>query len=468
MEIDRRARGARFLVQNEIGTIKKGAPKIRVALIYPNSYWVGMSNLGLHTIYHELNRRRDTGCERVFFSPRSRKPHLSIETQRPISKFDCLAISCSFELDYLNILKMLHLAKIPIRSKERPGRFPLIMAGGVFTFFNFRPLANFVDFFVVGEAEEAIHEVMDVISSLFPVTSYQKKQKLLQNLAGVDGVYVPGISQKVKARRIDVNRYDTVSRILSPYTEFKNMYLIELSRGCNRGCKFCLTGSVYGRMRTRDLQRILRAADEGLRHTKRIGLVAAAVSDYPQIDELCQRLSAKGARLSVSSLRPDSLSSALLESLVQSGQRTITIAPEVGSEKLRFFLNKSITDDQVLDAISRARDRGMKRAKLYFMIGLPTETSKDISSLIDLIKRVARILPVKCSITPFIPKPKTPFGDYEIEDKRSLKAKLYEIRGKLKRCPRVSIISESLNRSLLQARLAKGDEKVLESFIGPQ
>lgn len=194
-------------------------------------------------------------------------------------------------------------------------------------------------------------------------------------------------------------------------------------------------------------------------------MVAAAVSDYPEIDELCQRLQWMGAKISVSSLRPDSLTPALLEALYRSGQRTITIAPEAGSQRLRGFINKRITDDQILSAISRVKDRGMKRVKLYFMVGLPTETNDDILSLIELIRRVGRILPVKCSITPFIPKPKTKFGDFEMEGKSSLKAKLGEIRGRFKRYPRISIISEGLNRCLLQAKLAKGDERTLDSFI---
>ncbi len=456
---------ARLLIRSEIGTVKKRAPKLKVALIYPNSYWVGMSNLGFHTIYHELNRREDSGCERAFFSPSPRKPPLSLESQKPLSKFDILAISCSFELDYPNVLQMIRQARIPLWSKERAGGYPLIMAGGCFTFFNFRPLANFVDCFVVGEAEETIHEVMDAISTRHPVTSYQKKRKLLEKLAEIEGVYVPGVSGDVRIRRIDVNRHDTVSRIISPYTEFKNMYLIELSRGCDRGCKFCLTGCVYGGMRTRSLPRILASCQVGLRYTRRIGLVAAAASDYPEIDELCQRLQGMGAKISVSSLRPDSLTPALLEALFGSGQRTITIAPEAGSQRLRYFINKRITDDQILSAISRAGVCGMKKAKLYFMVGLPTETNDDILNIIELIRRAGRILPIKCSITPFIPKPKTPFGDFKMEDKSSLKAKLGEIRGKLKRYPRISIISEGLNRCLLQAKLAKGDEQVLDSFV---
>lgn len=454
-----------LLIRGEIGTVKKRAPKIKVALIYPNSYWVGMSNLGLHTIYHELNRREDSGCERAFFSPSPRKPPLSLESQRPLSRFDVLAISCSFELDYPNVLQMIRQARVPLFSRERAGGYPLIMAGGCFTFFNFRPLANFVDWFVVGEAEEVIHEVMDVINIHFPVTTYRKKRKLLEELAEIEGVWVPGVSRDVRIRRIDVNRHETVSRIISPYTEFRNMYLVELARGCDRGCKFCLTGCVYGRMRTRGLSMILESCRIGLKYTRRIGLVAAAASDYPGIDELCQRLQEMDAKISTSSLRPDSLTPALLDVLNRSGQRTFTIAPEAGSQRLRYFINKRITDDQILSAISRARQRGMKRVKLYFMIGLPTETNDDILSLIELVKKVGRILPAKCSITPFIPKPKTPFGGFEMEAKSSLKAKLGEIRGKLKRYPQISIISESLSRSFLQAKLAKGDESSLDSFL---
>lgn len=456
---------ARLLLSSEIGTVKKKASKLRVALIYPNTYWVGMSNLGFHTIYYELNRREDTGCERVFFSPEARKAPLSLESGSSISEFDILAISCSFELDYLNVLQMLHLAKIPLKWKERTKGFPLIIAGGCFTFFNLRPLIKFVDCFLVGEAEESIHEVMDTISHRPKATNYQKKRKLLEELAKIEGVYVPGVSKEARLRRIDVNKYDTTSRILTPYTEFSNMYLIELSRGCNRGCKFCVSGHVYGRLRTRSLRRVLDCANVGLKYTKRIGLVAAAVSDYPEIDELCGRLQAMGARISVSSLRPDSLTPTLIESLVRSGERTMTIAPEAGTEMLRCSLNKRITDPQILDAIRKARDLGMRKVKLYFMIGLPTESEEDIIGLIDLIKMVAQILPVKASITPFIPKPRTPLGDEEIEDKRELKAKLQQIRDELRSYPKVSIISEGLNRSLLQARLAKGDEGVLDSFI---
>ena len=475
----------RSILEQEIGTVYKRGSKINVALIYPNSYYVGMSNLGFHTIYHELNKRDDTSCERAFFSIEGTNkagsgrrgagttslehgkikvacPLFSLEHGRLLTDFDILAFSISFELDYPNVIQILNCINIPVRRADRTMRHPLIIAGGIFTSFNLMPLSKIVDLFIVGEGEEVIHEFMDLYSSFFPLNTIARKDEFLNEASRIEGVFVPGISNTVHVRRLkDLDKFDTRTRIVTPYTEFKGAFLIEVSRGCSRMCKFCVTGFACGKVRIRSHEKILKTAKEGLKWTSRIGLVGAAVSDHPEIDMVCKGLREMGARISVSSLRADSATPFLVKSLAESGQKTITIAPEAGTERLRRFIGKSIKDIEIIDFVEMAHGSGIKRVKMYFMLGLPGENEEDINGIISLCKRAVEILPIRVSITPFIPKPKTPFQNEKMEDKNILKKKMRYIRSQLARHRKVSITQESIRMALLEARFACGGEDVL-------
>ena len=386
----------------------------------------------------------------------------SLEHGKPLTDFDILAFSISFELDYPNVIRILNRINIPVRRADRTMHHPFIIAGGIFTSFNPMPLSKIVDLFIVGEGEEVLHEFMDLYSSYFPLDTSAQKNNLLNEASRIEGIFVPGVSNTVQVRRLkELDKFETITRIITPFTEFKDTFLIEVSRGCSRMCKFCVTGFACGKMRIRSPEKILKVAKEGLKRTSRIGLVGAAVSDHPEIDAVCKGLRDMGARISVSSLRADSATPFLVKSLAESGQKTITAAPEAGTERLRRFIGKSIKDSQIINFVEMAHGYGIKKVKLYFMLGLPGEKEEDINGIISLCKRAVEILPIRVSITPFIPKPKTPFQDEKMDDKNILKKKMRYIRSQLARYRRVSVTHESIRMALLEARFACGDEDVL-------
>jgi len=486
------------LLSQEKGVIfKDWGGKITVALIYPNTYYVGMSNLGFQSIYYQLNQRPDVVCERVFLPdeedlPEYQRTHthlFSLESQRPLLSFDFVLFSVSFENDYLNILKILKMAELPLLSRDRGGDHPLVAMGGICAFANPEPMADFMDFFFVGEGEELCGEVIDVYKTIRdPV---QEREVFLERLLEVEGVYVPRFYMvryredgrvkevvpygnspvPVKKRRLkDVNNYDTISYIRTPNTEFGAMGLLEVGRGCGRGCRFCLEGEVYRPIRHRSLPAILRAADRASEDSKRIGLVGACVSDYPWIDRLCAALRERGIKISVSSLRVDTVTESLLKALVESGHKTITLAPESGTERLRYLIRKEISDGEILHAVDLIAGSGILNLKLYFMIGLPTETDEDVLAIAELSKKVKhkmlsccrnqrRLGRITLSINAFVPKPWTAFQWVPFEETSSLEAKLKRIRQALKGVANITVTHDLPKWAYLQALLARADRR---------
>jgi radical SAM family uncharacterized protein len=490
-------KAARLLSREEGTVIKPWGGKVAVALVYPNTYYVGMSNLGFQQVYHLLNQRDDTLCERVFLPDRedieeyrrTDTPIFSLESQRPLMDFDIIAFSIPFENDYLNALGILHqMGGIPLKADERGGGFPLVIAGGVTSFLNPEPMADFIDLFVIGEGEEAIDEFFDCYTKNISAG----RKGLLSSLSGVEGVYVPSLykvsyredgtiesftptekaPKKIKRRWIkDVNRAPTLSRIFTPDTEFSVMHLVEISRGCGRGCRFCTAGFIYLPPRVRDPRNLMKDIDEGLEKVDKVGLVSAAVSDYPFIGSLCSPILSRGKRVSVSSLRMDSTTEGLVDALKESGHKTMTFAPEAGTERLRDVINKGISEDDILRSIETAVSRGILNAKLYFLIGLPTETDEDVEGIISLTKRIkrevlgltkeaGRIGTITLSINPFIPKPWTPFQWCPMEDVKSLDRKLRHIRDSLRKEGNVEVSYENPKDSYIQALLSRGDRRL--------
>lgn len=490
----------RRLSLEEGAVIKPWGGKVTVALIYPNTYFVGMSNLGFQQVYYLLNQRDDTLCERAFLPDRedieeyqrTGTPLFSLESQRPLRDFDIIAFSIPFENDYLNALKILQMGGIPLLSEERDERYPLVIAGGVTTFLNPEPMADFMDLFLTGEGEELVNEFIE---------SYQKngsadRKGLLSKLSKVEGAYVPSLYQvtykekgeiasfllkgkapkKVKRRWIrDIDGFPTVSRIFTPDTEFSGMNLVEISRGCGRGCRFCTAGFIYLPPRVRRPEKILKEISQKSEvrseRSEKIGLVSAAVSDYPYINSLCAPLIAKGKKVSVSSLRMDSTTDELVDALKESGHKTMTFAPEAGTERLRNVINKGISEDDILKSIEMAVSRGILNAKLYFLIGIPTETDEDIEGIIRLTMRIkeevlgltkekGRIGTITLSINPFVPKPWTPFQWCPMEDVKSLGNKLRHVREALRKEGNIEVIHENPKASYVQALLSRGDRRV--------
>ncbi|MEK6577358.1 MAG: TIGR03960 family B12-binding radical SAM protein [Nitrospirota bacterium] len=492
---------AKNILNKEEGTIYKGNPGlISVALAYPNRYFVGMSNLGLQSIYSILNRRGDTVAERVFLPDmkdineykRTDTRLFSLESQRMIIDFDILAFSVSFENDYPNILSILSLSGIPLESSERGDEYPLVIAGGVCTFFNPEPISGFVDLFIIGEGEEVIMEFMDLYGQLR--SKGHPRNRMLSSLAQIEGIYVPGLyspsynqdgtikgitagpglPQRIKKRWIrEVDSHTTKTCIRTPDTEFGDMSLIEISRGCKWSCRFCLEGYVYRPLRFRDLKIISKEIRGKNSAIKKIGLVGATVSSYPYFKELFRSLrkDGEGIKISVSSLRADSLSPDLLMMLTESGHKTIALAPEAGSERLRRLINKKLSDEDILKGIEMILRSDIPNIKLYFMIGLPTETTNDIDAILILTRRAQEIMlkigrekgrigRLTLSVNPFIPKPHTPLQWFPMDHVKSLKEKLRYIKKGISLLGNVKIIHELPKWSYIQTLLSRGDRRV--------
>jgi len=487
---------ARRLVDSEIGTIRKSwHQKISIALVYPNRYHVGMSSLGYQTLYDLLNGLDQVVCERAFLpdgkGAETVRP-ATIESGRPIADADIIAFSISFENDYPHLLTILDQAGIPLRSSERGARHPLVIAGGVACFLNPEPIAPFIDCFLLGEAEGILPRFFQVFE---PRTD---KMELLKNLAcRVPGAYVPTFYKAryhedgtlaafepledvpPKIERVylkDLNQISTCSSVVTPHTTFDRSFLIEVGRGCPHGCRFCSAGFIYRPPRFRSIDRLEQTIDRGVRLTNRIGLVGAAVSDLPQIEKLCRKFNDQNIRISFSSLRADRLTPELLSVLKKSNVKTATIAPEVGSERMRRVINKGITEKDVLTAAGNLVENGIPNLKLYFMIGLPGETDADIEAIIKLVKQIKhRFLTssrarrhmgtITVSLNSFVPKPATPFQWAAMDEVRTLKNKIKKIKTELKKVANLRINSDIPRWAYIQAMFSRGDRKVADILL---
>jgi len=459
---------ARQRLEQERGTIcKDWGGKIPIALIYPNSYYVGMSSLGFQTIYGILNCYDNIVCERVFWEPKRVKTEtpISLESQRPIPDFDVLAFSISYELDYFNAVQVLKASGIPILAADRDESHPLVIAGGPCITANPMPLSPFFDCFAIGEGEAILPAFVNTLTEGIE----GKKDKLLKKLAGVPGVYVPSLydGNPIKRQWLrDLDSVATTSVILTPDTEFANMYLIEIARGCGWGCRFCLAGFQFRPLRFRPVDSLLTQAEKGLQYTNRIGLLAAAVSDHPEVGELAHRLHRMDAEISVSSLRVRPFSQALLKALAQSGAQTVTLAPEAGSERLRQTISKCVTESDIIEAVDKIAKQGIRQVKLYFMIGLPTETDADVDELIKLTlnlkERVQETVSrIAITVEPFVPKAGTPFQRLGMAHVDVLNERENRIKNALARSG-IEVRAESVGWSLVQGVLARGDAKLGE------
>ena len=488
---------AHALLAEEQGTVVKDwGGKISVALVYPNTYAVGMSNLGFQTIYRHLNAMPDVVCERVFMPEpadldemrRAQTPPFSLESLRPLTEFHLVGFSVTYEGDYVNVLRLLGMAGIPLRAAARRPHDPLILMGGVCAFSNPEPVAPFMDFVVVGEGEELVVELIAAYRA-----GYRDRTGLLASLAGLEGVYVPerydvayavdgtvadvvardGAPAVVAKRRLrNVNAFETIAAVKTSQAEYGHMALLEVGKGCGRGCRFCLEGQVYRPVRHRSVdalrETVERMAASGER---RIGLVGACVSDYPWLGDLLKIVEDNGMELSISSLRADSLSEGLVAALARGGHRTLTMAPEAGTERLRRSIRKSISDDQLMTACDLVRAHGIPNLKTYFMIGQPTETIEDVEAIPDLARRMLERLRIldptgrpfgrlTLSVSSFVPKPWTPFQWAPFDGAESLQSKLEIIKRGVRHFSNVRVLHENPREAALQALLARGDRRV--------
>jgi len=464
----------------------------KVAIVYPNTYFVGMSNLGLHIIYEEINLRNDSVCERIFLPEKkeleaydkTKTPLMSVETQRPMHQFDVVAFDVTFEMDYFHIPLMLRHGRVPIMGKDRTEFDPIVIAGGPCATFNPEPFADFIDAFIIGEGEGIVSRVLDIIRD--GKMEGLDRHTILRQLADISGVYVPSLYVPIYSEDGEFKGYDiaegvpkTIKRhfemltsggetvVATNYTEFGAMYIIEVARGCGRHCRFCMAGYCFRVPRVRPLDILKEGVERAEKLGKKVGLMGAAISDYPEVDELVNYIRSKDMRYSCASLRADSLTQAVVDGLADSGQKTITIAPETGSERLRRVINKGISEEHLQNAATLSAKSGIQHMRLYIMIGLPTETNEDIEAIVGLAERTqAHMEKVGCkgrltlSINPFIPKPFTPFQWMAMDNQKAVEKKLQYIKKALQKNRRIEVLVESPKEAYIQGVLARGDRRL--------
>ena len=464
----------------------------KVAIVYPNTYFVGMSNLGLHIIYEEINLHPSSVCERIFLPEKkeldvydkTKTPLMSVETQRPMHQFDVVAFDVTFEMDYFHIPLMLRYGRVPVMSEDRTGFDPIVIAGGPCATFNPEPFADFIDAFIIGEGEGIVTAVLERIRK--GRENSESREETIAGLAQIDGVYVPVLytpqyddnkrfvgydiadgAPKIIRRHFEPLTSGGETVIATNFTEFGAMYIIEVARGCGRHCRFCMAGYCFRVPRVRPLDILKEGVDRAEKLGKKVGLMGAAISDYPEVDELVTYIRSKDMRYSCASLRADSLTQAVVDGLAESGQKTITIAPETGSERLRRVINKGISEENLRTAAQLSAKSGIQHMRLYIMIGLPTETDEDIDAIIGLAERTqAHMAEVGCkgrltlSINPFIPKPFTPFQWMAMDHQKSVEKKLQYIKKSLQKNRRIEVLVESPKEAYIQGVLARGDRRL--------
>ena len=472
--------------------------EIRSVLVYPSTYELGMSSLGVQVVHSTLNGRDDTSCERAFLPHlqiqrqlrQNRTPLFSFETQTPLNQFNLIGFSVSFESDYVNIPLTLELAHIPPVAADRTDWDPLIIAGGINISYNPEPITDFVDIFVVGEGEITIHHLMDCISDWRRTGA--SKADLLRSVATVPGFYVPNFyhvdyrddgtiehtraetnaPEKVRASAVaNLDDVKTCTQIHTPNTEFSNAHLIEIVRGCGRQCRFCVADYARRWPRHRSVENTLKLAELARGITDRIGLVGASISDHPQIDEIATGLVEKGFRISCASLRAETVRPPLLDALAESEQGTITIAPEVATENLQRVVNKAIPRERLYHVFEEALKRDILNLRLYFLIGVPYETAADVeaianmaremrSILLPYAKKTGRMGRISFTISPMVPKPHTPFQWVEMEDQKTIARKLDFLKREINSMGGLKVSSASARLAYQEGVFARGDRRL--------
>ena len=488
---------AQDVLSREVGYVTKPhANRLRVALVFPNTYFVGMSNLGFQTIYRLFNDHPDIVCERVFLPPKQELAALreagtrivTLESQTPVADFDVIAFSVSFEWDYTNVLTMLRLAGVPLRAADRDYRHPLVVIGGAVTFVNPEPLAPFADVIAAGEGEALVPALVDAFG-----TSSRSEQ--LRRLAQARGYYIPSFYDVEYAADGTIARYlpregtgappvvrkaalkttDAVdppsTTIFTPDTEFGSRFLVEVVRGCANLCRFCWAGYNYLPVRPFPTDRILQLARAARAHSSRAGLVSIALCDHPDIEHILRRLKDMGYSISPASLLLDDLTPAIVSLLKESGERTLTIAPETGADRLRRVINKTVTNEEILDRAELIFSSGIESLKLYYMIALPTEEDEDLVAIRDLTLQLheimlkharprGRIGRIVASVNPLVPKPGTAYQWLPMVRTDVIERKMQRMRSLVAGIDNVYFNIKSERHSYYQALLSLGDRRI--------
>ena len=467
-------------IRNRIAAKEKNAIQVKtesvlsVALAFPNSYAVGMANLGFQSVYRIFNEFTEVRCERAFFDRSFPVRTRTIESGNELRYFDVVAFSISFELDIPNVVKFLSEAGIEPVAAERDEREPFVILGGTASFMNPGPLSLFADVMVLGEFEPVSDFLVDAL------LKYREKRlsrfQLLELLASSPGFYVPCFNHsdfRIEKIHADLKQMSPqYSVIRSADSHFRDMFLLEVGRGCGRRCRFCAASHIYHPYRIFSTGKIIETVDQHAGDAKKIGLIGAALSDYPGLLDLCRTLAAKNYELGLSSFRLDMITPEFLEIFERANVNSIAFAPEAGSERMRKIINKNLSHEVILQAAHSLSESKINHIKFYFMIGLPEEKQEDIEAIIDLVKNVNDIFlknnrkrKITLSINSFIPKPWTPFQWAPLARPEYIQQTRKFISKQLKDVKNIEILKKSSKEEVLQAAFSLGDDKVSRAVL---
>jgi len=463
------------LLKKERGTIYKVFGSLpSAAICFPNTYCLGASNLGLHFLYQTVNSRPDFLGERFFYDFRP----LSLENRQPLNRFNILLFTIPYELDLANCLEMLHRAGIPLLRKDRTEAHPLICAGGIAVTMNPLPLYDFMDIMFLGDGELTLPALLDIF-----IKVKGKKQEILQALRGDTGFFVPGDGRDDEISKIprramchDLDGAPISSVFLTPDTEFPDTCLLEMTRGCPYNCAFCYIGHNQKPFRFHSFESIVQAMKDKGSMTSQFGLISSAVTAHPELDKICEYAMHERFNISFSSLRADHLSDSVIEVLLRSGQRTITLAPETGSDEFRSALAKSMTNDEILSAVTRGLRAGIVNLKLYFILGLPGEGAGEIEASAELVRKIQRILveegrkrghigEIIVAVSFFVPKPGTPFATRTQPTISELKKRQQGFRASLRVLPHVRFQPADPYEAAVQMLLSCGGRETARILL---
>jgi len=460
----------------ERGGVDKQPAECAIALIYPNSYYVGMSSMGFQLVYGLLNALPGVRCERGFFIPGSQT--YTLESLRPLRSFDCVGFSLSCEQDYFNVVEILRRAGIPLASRERDERHPLILGGGVCAWLNPEPLADIFDLFVLGEAEVVSAKLFEQIMA----GDKGGRARLLRALAEIPGVYVPrlyeprygGEGQLLAVEGIvsglpaperqwagELDGLPALAPIVTPETDFSDRAIVELMRGCGRQCRFCVADYAYRAPRLRSRNAIMDAASRARSLGSGVALLGPSLTDHPDLEEVGDEIVRSGGRISVSSVRAGQVSERLLGILARGGLRSLTIAPETPSERLQRSLNKEVHARDLMRVVEGAAAAGLRELKLYYLIGIEGETETELEAIAQSVRAVASLIHVRVSVGPLIPKARTPLQWAGMEGEGELRRKYRLLKKSIERIPMARMSNQSIRGAMTEATLARGDRTLV-------